>query len=71
MYKDLKLADRARIIGLAVKSGITDLRTIETQLAPNATEVFTVTTSLDVSAGNEYQGKQYKLKLILKLFKLN
>lgn len=29
MYRDLKLADRARIIGLAVKSGITDLRTIE------------------------------------------
>ena len=29
MYKDLPLSDRARIIGLAVKSGITDLSTIE------------------------------------------
>lgn len=29
MYRDLKLSDRAKIIGLAVKSGITDLRTIE------------------------------------------
>lgn len=29
MYKDLPLSDRARIIQMAVQSGITDLRTIE------------------------------------------
>lgn len=48
------------------KGSYTDLRTIETQLAPNATETFTVVTSLNVNAGNEYQGKQYKLKFNFK-----
>lgn len=40
----------------------TDFETISKDMQAGATETYTVVTSLDVSAGNEYQGKQYKLQ---------
>ena len=40
----------------------TDFETISKNMMTGDTETYTVVTSLDVSAGNEYQGKQYKLK---------
>lgn len=39
-----------------------DFETISKNMMAGDTETYTVVTSLDVSAGNEYQGKQYKLK---------
>lgn len=40
----------------------TDFETITKDMMPGDTETYTVVTSLDVSAGNEYQGRQYKLQ---------
>lgn len=57
---DLKVTNKAG--NVVYEGSYTDLKTIETGLAPGATETFTVVTSLNRNAGNEYQGKQYKLK---------
>lgn len=41
----------------------TDFETIEKEMQPGESETYKIKTSLDVSAGNEYQGKQYTLKI--------
>ena len=57
---DLEVKNKA---GEVVYTGAyTELKTITKQLAVGENETYTVKTSLNKSAGNEYQNKQYKLK---------
>lgn len=44
----------------------TELETIQEEFKPEEYQTYTVKTSLDASAGNEYQNKQYKLKFSFK-----
>lgn len=44
----------------------TELKNISEELKAGDNQTYTVRTSLDVSAGNEYQNKQYKLKFSFK-----
>lgn len=61
---DLKVTDKA---GKEVYTGrYNDLKTLSKYLQVGESETYTVETTLNVNAGNEYQNKQYKLKFNFK-----